>query len=121
MQADQITTVYYNSACPVCNAGISKQRARMLGSNVAWVDVHAQPEVASQLGIDLEAIRERLHLVNAHGVMHVGDLALAELASQTRGQQFFACFLRRLHFLTGPIYNLFARYLYRWNRKRGHW
>jgi len=93
----------------------------MLDSNVDWVDVHAQPEVAAQLGIDLETLRERLHVADARGVMQVGDLALAELASQTRGQKFLACTLRRFHFLTGPVYNLFARYLYRWNRKRGHW
>ena len=57
MKPEQITTVYYNSACPVCDGGICKQRARMTDRNVEWVDVHAQPEVASELGIDLEALR----------------------------------------------------------------
>ena len=121
MQADQITTVYYNSACPVCNAGICKQRERMAGSKVDWVDVHTRPEIAKQLGIELEAIRERLHVRDIQGVIQVGDLALAELAAQTRGQHFFAWIARRLHFLTGPIYNFVARHLYRWNRRRGHW
>jgi predicted DCC family thiol-disulfide oxidoreductase YuxK len=121
MKPEQITTVYYNSACPVCDGGICKQRARMTDRNVEWVDVHAQPEVASQLGIDLEALRERLHVRDAQGEMQIGDLALAELAAQTRGQHIFAWIARRFHFLTGPIYNLFAHYLYRWNRRRGHW
>ena len=93
----------------------------MMASNVEWVDVHGRPEVATQLGIDLEALRERLHVRDVHGVMQVGDLALAELAAQTRGQHIFAWILRRLHFFTQPLYNLFARYLYRWNRRRGHW
>ena len=121
MEPKQITTVYYNSACPVCNAGICRQRARIASSEVDWVDVHNRPEVAVELGIDLETIRERLHVRDAHGVMQVGDLALAELAAKTRGQHIFAWIARRFHFLTGPIYNFVARYLYRWNRKRGHW
>ena len=121
MQPNQVTTVYYNSACPVCDAGICKQRARMADSNVEWVDVHTQPEVPAMLGIELNALRERLHVLDARGVMQVGDLAFAELAAQTRGQHFFAWVVRRFHFLTGPIYNLFARYLYCWNRRRGHW
>ena len=121
MQADQITTVYYNSACPVCDAGICKQRERMAGGKVDWIDVHTRPEIAKHLGIELEAIRERLHVRDIHGVMQVGDLALAELAALTRGQHFLAWIARRLHFLTGPIYNFVARYLYRWNRRRGHW
>lgn len=121
MQPDQVTTVYYNSACPVCDAGICKQRARMTDSNVAWVDVHKQPEMATALGIDLDAIRERLHVRDALGVMQVGDLAFAELAAQTHGQHFLALIVRKLHFLTGPMYNIFARFLYSWNRRRGHW
>jgi predicted DCC family thiol-disulfide oxidoreductase YuxK len=120
MEPDQIT-VYYNSACPVCDAGICQQRARMVGSRVEWVDVHNQPELASQLGIALEAMRERLHVRDAKGEIQVGDLALAELAARTRSQHLWAWVIRRFHFLTGPLYTLFARWLYRWNRRRGHW
>ncbi|MGH8588498.1 MAG: DUF393 domain-containing protein, partial [Gammaproteobacteria bacterium] len=35
--------VYYNSACPVCNAGIKDQRRRMEAcgiEGIEWVDVH---------------------------------------------------------------------------------
>ena len=120
MEPHQIT-VYYNSACPVCDAGICQQRARMAGSKIDWVDVHTQPERASQLGIDLEVIRERLHVRDANGAMQVGDLAFAELAARTRGQHAWAWILRRFHFITGPLYNLVARLLYSWNRRRGHW
>jgi predicted DCC family thiol-disulfide oxidoreductase YuxK len=112
-------TVYYNSACPVCDAGICHLRARM-AAGVDWVDVHTQPEVAAQLGIELEAIRERLHVRDAQGLMQVGDLALAQLASRSHSQ-FWAQLIRRFHFLSGPLYQLFARLLYRWNRRRGHW
>jgi hypothetical protein len=39
--------VYYNSACPVCSAGIKDQRRRMEAcgiEDIEWVDVHANPE-----------------------------------------------------------------------------
>ena len=39
-------SVYYNSACPVCNAGIGAQRRRMQSCNVdvEWIDIHRNPE-----------------------------------------------------------------------------
>ncbi|MDQ3582453.1 MAG: DUF393 domain-containing protein [Pseudomonadota bacterium] len=60
--------VYYNSACPVSNAGIKDQRRRMEAcgiEDIEWVDVHTDPEAVSELGAPLEQVRERLH-VRAH-------------------------------------------------------
>jgi predicted DCC family thiol-disulfide oxidoreductase YuxK len=115
------TTVYYNSACPVCDAGICYQRARMDVAKVDFIDVNARPEVAAALGIDLETLRERLHVRDAQGHMQVGDQALAALWVQTRGQRWLATLIARLRWLTGPLYKLVARCLYRWNRARGNW
>ncbi len=115
------TTVYYNSACPVCEAGICHQRARMQDSAVDWIDLHARPELARELGIDIELLRERLHVRDAAGQMHVGARAFALLWSRTRGQRWLAWLARRLAWLAGPLYNVLARQLYRWNRRRGHW
>ena len=39
--------VYYNSACPVCDAGIKDQRRRMEAcgvKDVEWIDVHTHPD-----------------------------------------------------------------------------
>lgn len=115
------TTVYFNSACPVCNAGICYQRGKMDGNAVEFVDLHAHPELAQQLGIDLELLRERLHVRDADGAMHVGHHAMAALWAQTPGQRSMAWLTRRLGWLTGPLYKAVARLLYRWNRWRGNW
>lgn len=115
------TTVYYNSACPVCDAGIRAQRGRMEGCAVRWVDVHTDPELAAETGAGIEDIRERLHVRDANGELHIGDRALAALWAQTPGQRWLAWLARRLSWLGGPAYKLFARALYRWNRRRGHW
>ena len=114
-------TVYYNSACPVCDAGIGYQRKRMQDCRVEWIDVHARPELAEELGIDLEVLRERLHVRDGAGQLHVGDHAFVLLWSQTRGQRWLAWLARPFTWLTGPLYDFAARHLYRWNRRRGHW
>lgn len=118
---DAAATVYYNSACPVCDAGIRSQRGRMQGCEVNWVDVHQHPQAAQALGLELEQVRERLHVRSADGQMHIGADALAALWSQSPGQRWLGALTRRLRWLSRPLYNAFARGLYRWNRRRGHW
>ena len=115
--------VYYNSACPVCNSGVCAMRDRLPDNSVEWVDVHAQPEVLAPLGLQLEDVRERLHLVDASGGTRIGADAIAGVLALSP----------RWRWLAGPmqwpglraigtwLYNTFARQLYRWNRSRGHW
>jgi len=114
-------TVYYNSACPVCDAGVCYQRAKMQGSGVAFVDVNAQPALAQELGIDIERLRERLHVRGADGQLVEGERAFTLLWSHTPGQRWMACLARPFGWLSGPLYRLVARALYGWNRRRGHW
>jgi predicted DCC family thiol-disulfide oxidoreductase YuxK len=117
------TTVYYNSACPVCDAGIRTQKDRMQGCSVEWVDVHRNPSAITGLGASLEEVRERLHVKDSAGRIQVGAPALAELWSQTPGQRAWAR-AARLPLLGAAArlsYNVFARLLYRWNRMRGRW
>lgn len=116
-----ITTVYYNSACPVCDAGIRDQRGRMQACNIKWVDVHTEPCAVAEINSELEAVRERLHVRNADGELLVGEQALASLWAQTSGRRWLAWLTLRLNFLTRPLYNFIAKHLYRWNRRRGHW
>ena len=118
--------VYYNSACPVCNAGIKDQRQRMEScgiKDIEWVDVHNNPDAVSEVGSSLEQVRERLYFKDTNGVLNIGADAFIQLWLQTPGQRW----LGRLFQL--PIikqifhfsYNRFARLLYRWNRAKKHW
>src|SRR4030066_342975 len=55
--------VYYNSACPVCNAGIKDQRQRMEKcgiKDIEWVDVHNNPGAVSEVNSSLESGIETL-------------------------------------------------------------
>ena len=117
--------VYYNSACPVCSAGIRYQQ-RKLGAacdDVEWIDVHARNEAACEVNRDLELVRERLHVVDEAGGLHVGADAFAELWSKTPGQGAWARVVRApgVRSLSRWLYNGFAALLYRWNRINGRW
>ena len=66
--------VYYNSACPVCNAGITGQRRRMdeCPVQVEWIDIHSNAEAVNEIGADREFVRERLHVVDENGEIRIG-------------------------------------------------
>lgn len=123
MKAAAKTTVYYNSACPVCDSGIAAQKSKMQACNIAWIDVHNNPEAAFELGTELESIRERLHVRDASGKMAIGAPALAVLWGQTPGQGLWGR-LANWPIISTALslaYNAFAKGLYRWNRWKKHW
>lgn len=118
--------IYYNSACPVCKAGIEDQQCRMAAQGMIdteWIDVHSNPESVKDVGADLEFVRERLHVRAADGYVHVGAEAIRTLFESTRGQRWLSKLmgLPVIRYLSEMAYNEFARRLYRWNRKRGRW
>ncbi len=118
--------VYYNSACPVCKTGINNQRQRMQHcgiDDIEWVDVHDAPEAVNELNIPLEQVRERLHVSDADGKVHVGIDAFADLFERTPSQRHWGKLLRLpvIRSVVPILYNGFARLLYRWNRTLKHW
>lgn len=123
MGEDSRTTVYYNSACPVCDAGIRSERERLRGCDVQWVDVHERNEAVGEVGAALEDVRRRLHVRGAGGQVFVGMDAIIELWSGTPGRRWLARVLRwpLVRPLARAAYDGFAGLLYRWNLRRGHW
>ena len=119
------TKVYYNSACPVCDAGIRYQRRRLESgvADIEWIDVHCCNEAVADIDANLEFVRERLHVVDEEGTVHVGSEAFAELWGRTQGQRALAALVRvpGLRTLSRWLYNGFARLLYRWNRGNQRW
>ena len=118
--------VYYNSACPVCNAGIKDQRQRMEKcgiKDIEWVDVHNNPGAVSEVNSSLEQVRERLYVKDDNGELNIGADALIHLWQQTPDQRWLAklCQLPIIRSLVRLAYNGFARLLYRWNRALKHW
>jgi predicted DCC family thiol-disulfide oxidoreductase YuxK len=117
--------VYFNSACPVCRAGIDSQREVMglYGIDIEWIDINKNPEAVWQLGATVEEVRERLHIKDEQGRIHVGSEAFKALWVRTPTQRWLGSLLGLpiLSSIARALYNVFARYLYQWNRKKGHW
>jgi predicted DCC family thiol-disulfide oxidoreductase YuxK len=120
-------TVWYNTKCPVCNAGIDRQRNRLLKATqagaIAFRDINFEPDALAGFGADLEAVRRRLHAVDAEGRLHVGADCAVAIWRRTPGD----AWLGRLIGLPGILqvarfaYDRFADLLYAWNRSKGHW
>ncbi len=120
-------TVWYNTRCPVCNAGIDRQRNRLLmaaqSGAIEFRDINFEPEALARFGAGLEDVRRRLHAVDADGRLHVGADCAVEIWRRTPGEAWLGRLLGLpiLIQVSRFAYDRFADLLYAWNRRKGHW
>ena len=122
-----VLTIWYNTKCPVCDAGIGGQKTRLVAlvrsGAVVFRDINLEPDALSSFGVSLEDIRRRLHATDEHGALLTGaDVAIA-VGRITPNQGWLASCLGNAALLplTRLAYNRFADILYAWNRWKGHW
>jgi predicted DCC family thiol-disulfide oxidoreductase YuxK len=119
--------VWYNTRCPVCNAGINRQRNKLINAvkagAIAFEDINLAPETLSNHGATLEDVRRRLHATDESGRLIVGaDVAIA-IWQLTPGERWLAALFGNplVRPITRFVYDRFADGLYAWNRWRGNW
>jgi predicted DCC family thiol-disulfide oxidoreductase YuxK len=120
-------TVWYNTKCPVCSRGIDWQRSRLVAAvragAIEFRDINLEPDALAGFGTEIEAIRRRLHGVDANGRLFVGADCAVEVWRRTPGDAWLA------HLIGLPVirsisrfaYDRFADLLYGWNRRKNHW
>jgi len=120
-------TVWYNTRCPVCDAGINRQRNRLLDAvrsgAVVFHDINLEPDALAAHGATVDDIRRRLHATDGDGQLIVAaDVAIA-VWRVTPGERWLATlFGNPLALpLTRFVYDRFADLLFAWNRRKGHW
>jgi predicted DCC family thiol-disulfide oxidoreductase YuxK len=120
-------TVWYNTKCPVCSAGISRQRDRLLRAArsgiIEFRDINLEPDALARFGAGIEDVRRRLHAVDAQGRLYVGvDCAIA-IWRRTPGDVWIGRLLdlQPIRSIARFVYDRFADRLYAWNRRKGHW
>ena len=120
-------TVWYNTRCPVCDAGITRQKRRLIeavkAGRIEFRDINLEPAALAGFVASLEDIRRRLHSVDAQGRMLVGaDVAIAVWRA-TPGEGWLATLFGNPIALplTRFAYDRFAGLLYAWNRRQGRW
>ena len=120
-------TVWYNTRCPVCDAGIRRQRGKLIAAvqagTIAFRDINDEPEALARFGADVNDVRRRLHATDQEGRLLVGaDVAVA-VWRLTPGEGFLASlFGNRVALpLTHLAYDRFADLLFAWNKRKGRW
>lgn len=122
-----LLTVWYNTRCPVCDAGINRQKRRLIeavkAGRIEFRDINAEPAALAGYGIRLEDIRRRLYAIDADGKLLAGaDVAIAVWRT-TSGEGWLATLFGNPGALplTRYAYDRFADLLYAWNRRKGRW
>jgi predicted DCC family thiol-disulfide oxidoreductase YuxK len=120
-------TVWYNTLCPVCDAGIKGQKRRLLdmmkAGEIEFRDINLEPDALQRFGAGLDDIRRRLHATDSQGQLLTGaDVAIA-LWRITPGQGWLAALAGNAAVLplSRFVYDRFADLLYAWNKRKGHW
>jgi len=115
--------VYYNSACPVCKAGIDYQRSKTIGSAIDWQDINENASLCDEISAELKTVRKYLHLRDHFGERKTGIDAFILLWRASPKQRWLAGLigLPIIKQIAALVYFLFANALYAWNRALKHW
>ena len=120
-------TVWYNTKCPVCNAGIDWQHNRLVraarAGDIEFCDINLEPEALARFGAGIEDVRRRLHAVDATGQLYVGADCAVAIWRRTPGDAWLGWLvdLPLIRLIARVVYDRFADVLYAWNRRKGHW
>jgi predicted DCC family thiol-disulfide oxidoreductase YuxK len=119
--------VWYNTRCPVCDAGIDWQRNKLLAAvragNLSFKDINEEPEALAARGASLDDVRRRLHATDDSGRLIVGADVMIAIWLLTPGEAWLASLFGNPVMLpvTRFAYDRFADVLFAWNRRKGHW
>ncbi|MCZ6839573.1 MAG: DUF393 domain-containing protein [Alphaproteobacteria bacterium] len=119
--------VFYNSACPVCRAGMDEQRDALekagVGDSVGFTDMTAAPDALADEGLTLDDVRRHFYTPDAAGTLHRGADAAALLWRMTPRRRWLGWLISRpvLRTIARLGYDWFADRLYAWNRRKGRW
>ncbi len=87
-------TVWYNTRCPVCDAGISRQKRRLIeavkAKRIEFRDINLEPDALGGYGASLNDVRRRLHATDAEGNLLVGADVLVAVWRATPGEGWIA-------------------------------
>jgi predicted DCC family thiol-disulfide oxidoreductase YuxK len=125
MADERPVEVFYNSACPVCDAGVKEQRRAMEkgGCELAWTDMTVAPDALAGDGLALDHVRRHIYARDASGKLHRGADAIATLWQATPGRRWLGRLIALpfMRPLARVSYDWFADRLYAWNRRHGRW
>jgi predicted DCC family thiol-disulfide oxidoreductase YuxK len=120
-------TVWYNTKCPVCDAGIDWQKSRLVRAAregaIAFQDINLEPDALAWFSVTVNDVRRRLHATDAEDRLFVGVDCAIEIWRRTPGDGWLARLFGApvVHGIARVGYDRFADLLYFWNRRSGRW
>lgn len=120
-------TIWYNTRCPVCDAGINRQRNKLLAAvkagAIEFRDINLEPDALAGYGASLNDVRRRLHATDDGGRLLVGADVVIAVWRLTPGESWLASVFgnRLVRPVTRFAYDRFADLLYTWNRRKERW
>ena len=120
-------TVWHNTKCPVCEAGISRQRERLRAAvaaeEIEFRDINLEPDALKAYGASVDDVRRRLHAVDRTGALLVGADVVVAVWRATPGEAWLATLFGApgAIWLTKLVYGQFADLLWAWNKRAGRW
>jgi predicted DCC family thiol-disulfide oxidoreductase YuxK len=115
-------TVLYNGSCPVCRMEIEHYRRldRDADAALAWQDIAVPGAETPSHGLYAEAMRRRLHVVDADGGVLVGVPAFARIWEHLPRYRWLAGLVGSpvVRTLAAQLYEPVAKGLYAWDRRR---
>src|SRR5258707_12161151 len=115
--------VWYNTRCPVCNAGIDWQRNRLVraarAGAIEFRDINFEPDALARFGASLDDVRRRLHALDAVGRLFIGADCAIEIWLRTPGHAWLGRLigLPGIRRVAGFAYDRFAEHLFAWTRR----
>src|SRR3982074_1998959 len=89
--------VWYNTRCPVCDAGVNWQRNKLLSivraGVISFHDINFEPEALAGFGASLDDVRRRLHATDESGRLIVGADVMIAIWRMTSGERWLAWLL----------------------------
>src|SRR3982074_2869700 len=86
----QSLVVWYNTRCPVCDAGIDWQRNKLVAAvragDISFSDINEQPDALAGFGVSLDDIRRRLHATDETGRLIAGADVVIAMWKATPGE-----------------------------------
>lgn len=117
--------VLYNGVCPVCHAGACdiERRAAVARAGVTLTDVAQHADALTRAGVTLDAVRLKMHAIDADGRVLAGMPAIALVWSATPPYRPLGRLMRIPPFtwIGAGIYHVSAHVLWAWNRACGRW
>ena len=120
-------TVWYNTKCPVCNAGIGWQHGRLVraarSGAIEFRDINPESDALAGFGVGVNDVRRRLHALDSEGRLYTGIDCAIEIWLRTPGDVWLGRVLGLpvIRSIAGVVYDRFADLLYAWNRWNGRW